>query len=274
MTELLDSLMANVQLARLEWCPHDDLSAGLDRISPGASRVYLSPHHDDIVLSLGNFVRTHPGGLLINLFSRSNYLSTLPVRFDASEEEIVRVTNMRAAEDTAFAEAVELKRIDLGRDDPPVLGRHPRVDAHLEEDVAQLDGLLELLRETATSLPAPRLLFCPVGIGLHSNHVATMQYVLRNRVAIEDDYTIAFYEDLPYATRHRARAQGLTDLLRLQRPRQPTRLEGRMDRAQMSEKLKLVGLYKSQLQLVLKDRQITPRAWRPKGPHEAVWLFR
>ncbi len=271
---MLDSLIANVQLARLEWYPHDDLNAGLDRIAPGASRVYLSPHHDDIVLSLGNFVRTHPGGLMINLFSRSNFLSTLPMRYDASDEEIVRVTNIRAAEDTAFAEAVGLERIDLGRDEPPVRGRHPMGEGHVEEDVAQLQGLLELLREKAAKLPAPRLLFCPIGIGVHSNHLATLHYVLRNRVAIEADYTVVFYEDLPYATRHRARAKGLTDLMRLQRPRRPIRLEGPVDSAQMAEKLKLVGLYKTQLEVVPKDRQLTPRARRPKGPHEAVWLFR
>lgn len=250
------------------------LSSWLDEGRRSWARIYLSPHHDDIAFSLGSFLDANPGGTLINLFTRSNYLASLPVRHDATADEIERVMAVRKGEDRMFAEAVRLKRIDLDLDDAPVAKRDPFDASSLDADLRQLAALPQMLDGLVKTSDGPRLLFCPAAIGGHANHVATREFVLRNRQALQANFTILFYEDLPYASGRRGRAAGLGALHQEMRPERPTRLVWPVDIGRSERKLELISLYASQHGKVPESlRYFTPRAWRPSGPHEAVWAF-
>lgn len=265
--------------------PGISLPSFLDSISPsptsqsadvfdGPNCVYLSPHHDDVCFSLGAFVRRHPGGRLINLFTRSGYSLSPPAGI---KPDIDAVTRCRVEEDNAFAAACHLNKLDLMLEDAPLHGRSPMDLSHIEEDRAVLRGpLLAKLRAMAAETPADErlTLFCPAAIGGHANHVATMQAVVAALSTLVQRYRVLFYEDLHYAANPYHRRSGLLRLF--------AALSGRRGRritigfgGDADAKLALVRLYRSQFAALPE----TCRRYSPDcedeavGLHEAIWDF-
>lgn len=249
---------------------------GLAAIMPiDASRVYLSPHHDDVAFSLGGFVSSHPGGHLVNVFTRSSYLCAEPLRLRAPEHVVRTVTELRTSEDIAFAAATGLARRDLGYTEPPILGRHPMDVRPVEEDIGAIAGLTDVLLALAETLPEPRWLFCPLAAGAHVNHLAVRTLVLRHLPILEHNYTLAFYEDLPYARSGKNRRRALKELRSAVAPRTLVRFVFPLTGDGQRTKLDLVRRYASQH--VSPPESIdafTPKALWRLGPHEAVWLLR
>lgn len=227
-------------------------------------QVYLSPHYDDIAFSLGAWVAARPGGLLLNLFTRSGYVAGTPTDHWPDAATIDRVMMLRRKEDTAFSERHQLRRLDLGLEEPPVRKRTPWDLEGLADDIEQVRApLAELLRSMS---PGARL-FCPAGIGGHVNHLAVRAVVIDLLPELVGRVDVLFYEDLPYAASRRKRRRGVADL-RLA-------LTGRRLRRQTwaaaSGKLEAVNCYPSQLPRPASLRQFSPRTLWPIGPHEAVW---
>lgn len=230
-------------------------------------RVYLSPHFDDIAYSLGEWVNTHPGGTLVDIFTRSAYLAQGASKGLPQPEEVERISALRDAEDRMFAGAAQLERICLGAEEPRLRGRTIREIEGLPEDIEQIRGPLSGVLD-AFAARGPFQLFCPAGIGGHVNHLATRAVTIEWLLAGPRQVMVCFYEDLPYAARRAQRRSGLRDL----RAAIPGRLKRRAWGV-TDAKLRQVRLYPSQVrQLPQNLWNFRPAAFWPPGPHEAVWV--
>ncbi len=233
----------------------------------GRSRIYLSPHHDDIAFSLGSHVANSPGGILVDLFTRSGYVAGVDWRLPVPSERVEEISTIRRAEDEAFARRYGLERLDLGLEEPSLRGRAPRDPAGLADDSAQLEKpLAALLFDLLARGPAQ--VFCPAAIGGHVNHLATRAVVLSLWPRFGSGHQLLFYEDLPYAASRRDRRRGLEDLRAATGGRPLRRFAWRA----RWEKLAAVNLYPSQHRQPRRSfRRFSPAAFWPIGPHEAVW---
>jgi hypothetical protein len=238
-----------------------------------ASRIYLSPHYDDIAFSLGLVTRTLHGGTLVNLFTRSRNLPNAAIAGEKAWS-IDEISRMRDTEDAAFAASAGLARVNLGCEEPPVRGRHPKDLSGLDEDKAQVRApLRDTLMAFAAAQPAPRALFCPAAIGGHVNHLATMLTVAEMLGELRSHYQVYFYEDLPYASSFWRRQQGLARLSRTAGIGLTARHYLRLD-DRAAEKLELVNSYVSQQRHPARMKRYTPAAPRPLARHEAFWETR
>lgn len=227
---------------------------------PGPNNLYLSPHYDDAAFSLGGWIAGRPGGLLVNIFTRSEYTH------DKAVTGADAVSALRAAEDRVFAARFGLDELALGLEEPSLRGRRSRDASGVGDDAG-------LLRSPLTALLDQRVdgetaVFCPAGIGGHVNHLATRLVAWEWAVARGREKQLRFYEDLPYASRPHLRRRGLRGL------RTATagwRLERRAWRA-APEKLELAKLYPTQLDPEWTARRFSPFAFWPLGRHEAVWV--
>lgn len=235
-------------------------------LRPAARNIYLSPHHDDIAFSLGALVADAPGGMLVNLFTRSGYVEGTPVDVRPDAATIERITALRRAEDEAFATRYRLERVEFGLEEPPLRGRSPWDLDGLPNDIEQLRAPL-----TALLGQVPRdgaRIFCPAGIGGHVNHLAVRALVIELLPELAPRAHVLFYEDLPYAASSRARRRGMADL----RAALGGRKLRRRSWAAGKEKLAAINLYPSQHAAARTSlKRFSPRTIWPSGPHEAVW---
>lgn len=243
----------------------------MNTISSGSSSgiVVLSPHYDDAAFSLGATLAAAGSGLVANLFTRGAHraLARAPVLPPA--ELVAEVSALRLAEDRAFTERLGLQRLDLGLDEPALLGMGIRDPRCLELSREALRGpLLAALAEWTAARPVT--LFCPAGIGGHANHLATRALVIEALPRLSGRARVLFYEDLPYAGHWRQRRAGLADMRRaLPGYRLLRRTHTVSDPA---AKLGLIRLYASQHREPPKTlRGFSPRAPWPLISHEAAW---
>lgn len=237
--------------------------------------VFLSPHHDDVCYSLAGTVAAIGGGDLVDLFTRSTYVErAMPLPADPAAR-VEAVTRLRAAEDEAFAARCGLERHDLGLDEPGLRGRTSfdlrALRSEVERLSAPLLGLLERLAARDRSQRA--MLFCPLGIGGHVNHVATLVAVAAALPRLSPSYRVYFYEDLHYASRADAREAGLERARRALRGAALVRRAVPLSPRRFADKLALVALYRSQHRGEPDPSRFTPAAPGAAGPHEAVWSF-
>jgi len=225
--------------------------------------IYLSPHFDDIAFSLGAWVAARPSGVLINLFTRSQYVVGAKAADRPTADE---VSALRSAEDAAFARSHNLEKIELGAKDTSVLGRSYNDLDGLAEDRAQIFTPLEATLERLAR-HAQLQIFCPAAIGGHVNHLAT-RGVAMDLLERLPGVRICFYEDLPYAASRSARRRGLLDLRRVTAG---VRLRRRSWKAGTG-KLLDINRYSSQHSQPVTDlRRFSPASVWPMGMHEAVW---
>jgi len=155
--------------------------------------VLLSPHIDDVALSLGGALLDgrFPSATVVNVFSTS--------RSAYDDNDVERVTATRRREDRSFFQKMQwpMRSIYLDRLDAPLRLEisddevcsvsSPASDAH---EVVHILKAIEPLR-------APHaLLIAPLGLGRHVDHV------LVHRAACDSTtmgWRLAFYEDAPYA---------------------------------------------------------------------------
>jgi LmbE family N-acetylglucosaminyl deacetylase len=225
----------------------------------GANTIYLSPHYDDAAFSLGAWLTAHPGGRLVNLFTRSQYTAA------SRTGDVDEVSAIRAAEDRAFAARVGLDAVALGLEEPSLRGRKSRDAAGVGDDIGQLRDPLMGWLDTHAGQGA--VIYCPAAIGGHVNHLATRAVAWEWAVARGRERDLRFYEDLPYASQVHLRRRGLPSL---RAATAPWRLERRAWLTGKA-KLELVGLYPTQFKGVPSLRRFSPIALWPPLPHEAVW---
>ena len=238
-----------------------------------ATDIFLSPHHDDVCFSLAATVLARRGGELINLFTRSEHVAA-KLALPADRRARVReVTRLRTEEDRAYAARSLLRRHDLMLAEPSLLGFHPFSTRELAREVEQLSGpLLELLERLRTrEHPAGLTLFCPMGIGGHRNHLATLAAVAGNLPRIRQFCRVFLYEDLPYASKPAARTRGVASALRLLSDERLLRLVVPLSAQSFAEKMRVVGGYASQHAGPPAPAQFIPASPLARGPHEALW---
>ncbi|MNX05905.1 2'-N-acetylparomamine deacetylase [compost metagenome] len=160
--------------------------------------ICLSPHLDDAVLSLGaTLAETRLAGgsvLVLNLFSASteNFRSG-PLSFRARA-----LAPERQAEEANAMAHLGVEHQNLGLLDAPFRDRRYRAYARLLGPVPSWEQCdqeaLERVRAIAQERGATRIL-APLGVGGHVDHRLTY----RVGKALEAEFEVGYYEDLPYA---------------------------------------------------------------------------
>ena len=158
----------------------------------------LSPHCDDIALSLGGFLLAQCGKAyfqIITVFSLSACTA------DDTIENSAVITTIRKAEDVLFIESlgrnVGTKWMD--REDAP-LRLHIADEAVFSSDISYID--LSEMRHIADKVKEEKeyrnldLLFAPMALGQHTDHTLVRNAVLE---LLAEGFPVAFYEDIPYA---------------------------------------------------------------------------
>ena len=234
--------------------------------------LYLSPHHDDVCFSIGHLA-SRQGGALINLFTTSRYVAAPMELPGAIDEQVAVITGLRRAEDEAFTGAAGLTRHDLGFSEPPVLGRRPFDLEDQDQAVAELSARLTpyLLALLDGGGPDPAMLFCPMGIGGHRDHLATFLAIRGIAAQLSNRCALLLYEDLHYASNPLARRAGLQRAEQVFAGSAFTAMAVRMTAQEAARKMELVGLYASQHSAQPRLAQFTPASELAPEPHEIVW---
>lgn len=162
------------------------------------SILLLSPHPDDIALSLGGWlawVQCNRPSLFddIEIFTGFTWSKCAPHVPDA-DGDAVRVTTLRQAEEESFCRKLGVMLTTGRLPDTSVLNIDMLEPVDLDTD-QRLEYLLELLDGRI----AGRLVFAPVSLGDHVDHRIVAEAARRSadlaRVTV-------YYEDLPYAGRY------------------------------------------------------------------------
>ncbi|HEX7777323.1 MAG TPA: PIG-L family deacetylase [Parvibaculum sp.] len=239
------------------------------------SDLFLSPHADDICFSLGALAFRRRAGTLLTVFSSSSYIAPAQ-RWRITHPE--ETTQIRQAEDAAFASSCGLAMRTFGLDDAMARGRDVFDLSAAEEDTSWLEEhlvptLFDLAGETAEDIARPWL-FCPAGIGGHIDHVILRSVVARNIEPLMRRWRVCFYEDIFYAAEPMARFSGLHRLTQAL-PGYGLARRSCVLAELTARKLDLIGLYESQFDTLPKNiGDFTPATGSSDAPHEAVWVAR
>ncbi|MES2633361.1 MAG: hypothetical protein V4669_10350 [Pseudomonadota bacterium] len=252
--------------------------------------IYLSPHSDDVCFSLGAFASRRRAGVLLTVFSVSDYRTgkpdpevvraggSRPGSLRAGEAGVLATTLVRMTEDEAFAGRCGLQPQWLRLKDAQARGQAPFGASDAREIARSLEQPLmrALLAPTVGRKAEPRpWLFCPAGIGGHVDHVAVLMLVASQIDALEKHYRIAFYEDLPYASNPSTRDAAWQLLRQSVQPRELERCRFDLpDASAQALKMALVNLHPSQLTARLRSiAAFTPATGDSPSPHEALWVL-
>ncbi len=155
--------------------------------------LFVSPHPDDIALSLGAMCGVREPGTswrLVTVFSRTDFVAP-----EAPRDEKT-ATALRKAEDVAFAEAFRMIQVDLDFADFPLRTGLPVetcTSAPVDATAMVLDALLSLDVTPGT------LVFAPAGLGHHVDHVAV--HDATTEFAQRRGLPLVFYSEMPYGIR-------------------------------------------------------------------------
>lgn len=168
--------------------------------------LFLSPHLDDVAFSCGaTLARLAASGwhcVLATAFTRSVPEPTgfaLACQTDKGLAPDVDYMRLRRVEDAEFAHIVrvqDVRWLDLA--EAPHRGY--RSAAELFGQPSEHDDVLPTLSKRLQALCdelKPQLLFAPLALGLHVDHLQLRRAVLK----LGRDAAVAWYRDLPYAMR-------------------------------------------------------------------------
>jgi hypothetical protein len=249
--------------------------------APSEHDLYLSPHLDDVCFSLGSYVASRGKGTLLNIFTHSNCIRHHDTIGDQRLDELspgarsMLVTTIRRDEDERFAVEVGLCTSYCNLDEAPVRGREPFDPACVHEDTNQFSAAIMDFIRTLRLDGGERntVLYCPLGIGGHVDHLVVRNTVLKNLVELQALYKVCFYEDLPYAAHPADRQTGLRDFFERISPVKPWRHALRV--RNLSYKRELLEIYKSQFRwLPAVIQEFSSATKVPRNPvHEALWVL-
>jgi LmbE family N-acetylglucosaminyl deacetylase len=231
-----------------------------------AKILMLSPHCDDIPLSLGASLLAREWGDEVHtivIFSTSRYSLK-----KGWENEVAEATAVRNAEERRAAAEANYSVEFLGFPEPGVRPGYAKVtdifnpQLPLEPDPVWQpvhDRLLEILsRHTGVTVS-------PLGIGYHIDHRIVAACFCEAAEAFSG-LIPAFYEDLPYAGRFSSR-----DIRSLV----PAQLSGTtfmprlLSGGRLARKMRLLGAYESQLSE--DDYDSVADHWECRGRAELIW---
>jgi LmbE family N-acetylglucosaminyl deacetylase len=160
--------------------------------------ICLSPHLDDAVLSVGAFLaETRLGGesvLVLNLFTESTMgFSAGPFRFRARALAAERMTEEARAMGVLGVEYRNLGFLDAPFRDRRYRAYHRLLGPLPSWEQSETD-VLARVSAFARERGATRFL-APLGVGGHVDH----QIAHRVGRALESEFSVAYYEDMPYS---------------------------------------------------------------------------
>lgn len=237
--------------------------------------IFLSPHHDDVCFSLAITTMALGGGHIINIFSQSDNVAGPTRELMGEERNQSSVSALRAQEDVQFCKIVNLVRHDLGLLDSPLRGDDPFDASNVDDQAIVVESALEpLLRKLIadSEIGAESVnLFCPMGIGGHRDHLATLKAVTRLQAKLPFGFKFRFYEDLFYASDYSTRQKGLERFAAMNANKQFYKIPLRLTPADLDKKMQMTNLYKSQHESMQPASVFIPADICLHGPHEAIW---
>jgi LmbE family N-acetylglucosaminyl deacetylase len=157
----------------------------------------LSPHPDDVALSIGGLLYALKPSwetTLATVTSRSRYSRWVGLQGDEA-----RVSELRGREDALYANFLGATRVitplpDAGAREPSAAVFHSPLSAELALFAGPIAALLTALD--------PETVLAPLAIGNHADHCATASVLLTHlgRLPAERRPQLLLYEDLPYAS--------------------------------------------------------------------------
>jgi hypothetical protein len=243
------------------------------------SAIFVSPHFDDICFSLAHSLRGMRLGrkTLINVFTRSDDVSNRDVlrrlKGLKGKERIDTISRLRNEEDDAFAGAFGFDKINLDFEDADVV-------AGTEKEPGKHYGGIELEIQLVTERLAPLLheltererdpvIFAPLAVGKHRNHLSTFDAVVASAKTLPP-HALVFYEELPYATMPGALDKRLTESTPFLRRDAYERRHIVMDWDDLDRKCAEALKYQSQMDP--SNEHFVIRTPECPEMHEAVWV--
>ncbi len=209
---------------------------------------------------------------MVTVFPIASWVHPAAVPMQPSSEE---VTKLRMAEDRSFAADAGLSPHFMDLPGASNIGWGSFNLSRLTENFARVEApLIEELNSIAGSKQAGDRpwLFCPAGIGGHVDHVAVRNIVMAHAEDLSRHFRIAYYEDLHYASRFRARILGLARLFNSAGCRSLKRSVFKLDAASIARKCGLIAHYASQIRVRPTDLgEYSPATLPTLGSHEAIW---
>jgi LmbE family N-acetylglucosaminyl deacetylase len=243
--------------------------------------IFLSPHLDDAALSCAGAIAALRGRIS-RLTVTIGCGNPLPKSARSRQRKGYASPEGRRAEDVAALAALDCDYVHLGFADciyrrSPTTGdliyrastlRQGRLAL---EDAAHVEELYLVLRRLCTGMGRV-LIFSPMAIGRHVDHVACAQVALR---MASPRVQVLFYEDLPYVVNGiRAGSDGPLAALERLGLAPVERLYAEVD---VEEKARVVSLYTSQVPLLFAEGELHA-ALRARAvgdrPAELFWRAR
>ncbi len=216
--------------------------------------VFVSPHLDDAILSCGGFIaRLAERGAATRIVTLCtadapppDTLSELARRIHAEWELGDQPYPARRHEDAQACELLGVTWMHCGlpdaiyRQDADGRARYTSLDALIGSDPHPLDWTEQLPRIKAALqgvLHTARVVYCPLALGRHVDHALTRRAV---EEVTDEDTTLIYYEDFPYAAAcgdiaDQPQTQGLVAI--------PYALT----QAEIAQRVRAIACYRSQL---------------------------
>jgi LmbE family N-acetylglucosaminyl deacetylase len=158
--------------------------------------VMLSPHCDDIALSLGAFLLAQCGNADVQIITVFSFSACTA---DDAIEDSAMVTAIRKAEDERFVKSLgqNVGALWWDRKDAPLrLSIPDKAVFHSKPSCTEYDEILHIVRSVKREYLKSDLLLAPMALGCHIDHI-----VVRNAALdlLAEGFPVAFYEDIPYA---------------------------------------------------------------------------
>jgi LmbE family N-acetylglucosaminyl deacetylase len=229
--------------------------------------VFLSPHSDDLALSLGGFALTAASQveiLAVNIFSRSNHFVAGHLPQDPEN-----VTRLRKAEEMSYMDSIGARVEFLDFKEAPL--RAADSDAAIRSVKKQVEQAILGFLGHNEDIDA---LCFPLGIGGNLDHLMVREIVCQLAPALQvDGMALYGYEDLPYAAVHEPEWQHILDQMRgngFSLAPMATDITQVLD-----EKCRRLGLYQSQMAIEYAEpiRRYALTRHGPSGEraHEVLW---
>ncbi len=223
------------------------------KISPQA--LIICPHFDDACLSLGGLLskRLFKSVALLTVFSNSEHAPALKLLTPFLMANQLRVnpfrgitksfvSSIRQREDAKFCSAIGANQYNLPFNDSSLRGySNPNCGDWNNIERESVYGEVMTAIERIVLLCSWDILFCPLGIGNHVDHLIVTNSFLKAMKKNKCTHAF-FYEDLPYASNCSLDTIAALVSSRIG-PSYPLFID---ISANLHEKQKLVSLYKSQ----------------------------
>ena len=175
-------------------------------------KVVLSPHYDDFCFSLSGFIKAEEHWHVINIFSQCNHIADRYLKCLTGEINYLKITAIRDQEDIEFFKLFDGSRENLGLKEATLRGSNPFDLKYLNEVIGELSKVLvPRLNQISAKESSVIDLYCPMGIGGHIDHLATLLCIRNSLIDLSKSFNFYIYEDLPYASNPTMRQKGLSN---------------------------------------------------------------